>query len=75
MSGDTLFIFRKPRVFVRVLKLRRTNLCGAGVVGRSLVEANLGCAKWDKPDLHRANLRASDILEKAYPARAVLENR
>ena len=75
MSGDTRFIFRKPRVFVRVLKLRRTNLCGADFVGRSLVEADLGGAKWDKPDLHRANLRASDILEKAYPARAVAENR
>lgn len=35
MSGDNRFIFRKPRVFVRALKLRRTNLCGAGLVGRS----------------------------------------
>jgi uncharacterized protein YjbI with pentapeptide repeats len=75
MSGDSRFIFRRPRIFVRVLKLRRTNLCGADLVGRSLVEADLGGAKWDKPDLHRPNLRASDILEKAYPARAVLENR
>jgi uncharacterized protein YjbI with pentapeptide repeats len=75
MSGDSRFIFRKPRVLVRVLELRRTNLCGADLVGRSLVEADLGGAKWDKADLHRANLGASDILGKAYPARAVLENR
>ena len=75
MSGDSRFTFRKPRAFVRVLGLRRRNLCGADLVGRSLVEADLGGGKWDKPDLHRANLRASDILEKAYPARAVLENR
>ena len=74
MSGDSRFIFRRPRVFV-LSRLRRTDLCGADLVGRSLVEADLGGAKWDKPDLHRANLRASDILEKAYPARAVLENR
>lgn len=64
MSGDNRFIFRKPRVFVRVLKLRRTNLCGAGLVGRSLVEADLGGAKWDEPDLHRANLRASKGLPR-----------
>ena len=66
MSGDSRFIFCRPRAFVRVLKLRRTNLCGAGLVGRSLLEADLGGAKWDKPDLHRANLRAFDILEKAW---------
>ena len=74
MSGDSRFTFRKPRVLV-CIKLRQTNLCGADLVGRSLVEADLGGAKWDKADLHRANLGASDILGKAYPARAVLENR
>ena len=70
MSGDSRFTFRKPRVFVRVLGLRRTNLCGADLVGQSLVEA-LDGAKWDYADLHRANLRAnlraSDILERSTP--------
>jgi uncharacterized protein YjbI with pentapeptide repeats len=65
MSGDSRSIFRKPRVLVHVLELRRTNLCGADLVGRSLVEADLGGAKWDKADLRKENL--SRLLKKGIP--------